>query len=53
VGRTTVNQKIDGSRWNHLGDWDFTGGWNQVALSRWTSPGDYAVADAVRVARCD
>lgn len=49
VGRKTVNQRIDGGRWNTLGTWRFTQGWNKILLSRWTTPGDYAVADAVRI----
>ena len=32
-----------------LGTWDFTAGWNRVALSRWTTPGYVVIADAVRV----
>lgn len=49
VGRQTVNQRINGGQWNRLGDWRFGPGWNRVLLSRWTSSGDYAVADAVRL----
>ena len=32
-----------------LGTFDVTGGWNRVALSRWTTEGSVVVADAVRV----
>lgn len=49
VGRATVNQRRDGGRWNHLGSWRFGWGWNRVLMSRWTTPGAYAVADAVRL----
>ncbi len=49
VGRATVNQRTQGGRWNLLGHWTFNQGWNKVMLSRWTTPGDYAVADAVRL----
>lgn len=49
VGRSTVNQTINGGQWNELGDWTFGPGWNRVLLSRWTSSGSYAVADAVRM----
>ncbi len=49
VGRAYVNQQVGGSTWNHLGDWTFGPGWNRVLLSRWTSSGSYAVADAVRL----
>ena len=53
VGRAVVDQRTDGGRWNHLGDWTFGAGWNRVMLSRWTSPGAYAVADAVRLTPCN
>jgi N-acetyl-anhydromuramyl-L-alanine amidase AmpD len=49
VGRSTVSQRTNGSRWNVLGTWQFTPGWNRVLLSRWTTPGSYAIADAVRL----
>jgi N-acetyl-anhydromuramyl-L-alanine amidase AmpD len=48
VGRTNVNQQINGGRWNTLGTWQFTAGDNQVALSRWTTSGTYVIADALR-----
>ncbi|MEQ1571167.1 MAG: hypothetical protein ABMA64_36400, partial [Myxococcota bacterium] len=49
VGRATVSQKTNGSKWNALGTWEFGSGWNRVLLSRWTTPGSYAIADAVRL----
>lgn len=49
VGRASVNQQVNGGRWNTLGTWSFTAGWNRVILSRWTSNGSYVVADAVRI----
>lgn len=49
VGRSVVSQKVNGGRWNRLGDWEFSDGWNRVMLSRWTTAGSYAVADAVRL----
>lgn len=49
VGRESVDQTGGGGRWNTLGYWTFSQGWNQVLLSRWTTPGRYAVADAVRL----
>jgi hypothetical protein len=48
VGRKLVNQRTSGSQWVTLGTWNFTPGWNTVALSRWTS-GSNVVADAIRV----
>jgi hypothetical protein len=49
VGRSTVNQRSNGGRWNVLGTWQFGAGWNRVLLSRWTGSGDYVIADAVRL----
>jgi hypothetical protein len=49
VGRSTVNQQINGKKWNKLGDWRFGPGWNRVLLSRWTSADSYVIADAVRL----
>jgi hypothetical protein len=49
VGRATVNQTVNGGRWNLLGHWRFPAGWNRVLLSRWTTAGKYAIADAVRL----
>ena len=49
VGRASVNQQVNGGKWNTLGTWSFTAGWNKVVLSRWTTEGSYVVADAVRI----
>jgi N-acetyl-anhydromuramyl-L-alanine amidase AmpD len=49
VGRASVNQQVNGGRWNTLGTWSFSAGWNRVILSRWTPDGSYVVADAVRI----
>ncbi|MBX2799651.1 MAG: N-acetylmuramoyl-L-alanine amidase [Myxococcales bacterium] len=49
VGRASVDQRSNGNRWNALGNWNFSSGWNQVLLSRWTASGSYVIADAVRV----
>lgn len=43
------NQQIDGGKWVSLGKFAFTAGWNQVAVSRWTTAGAQVVADAIRV----
>lgn len=43
------NQQVDGGKWVSLGRFRFTAGWNQVALSRWTTAGYQVVADAIRV----
>jgi hypothetical protein len=44
-----VNQQQSGGQWVQLGTYNFTAGWNVIALSRWTAPGHVVVADAVRV----
>ncbi|QRN97694.1 hypothetical protein JRI60_00980 [Archangium violaceum] len=44
-----VNQQLNGGRWNTLGTWSFTAGWNKVQLSRWTTAGYYVIADAIQV----
>jgi hypothetical protein len=49
VGRSTVSQRVNGGRWNNLGTWSFSQGWNKVLLSRWSSAGGMAIADAVRL----
>ncbi len=49
LGRSLVDQSRDGGRWNTLGRYNFSAGWNRVALSRWTTPGYVVIADAVRV----
>ncbi len=49
VGRRSANQRVNGSRWNALGTWNFSKGWNKVVLSRWTTSGDVVIADAIRV----
>jgi hypothetical protein len=49
VGRVSVNQQLNGGRWNTLGTWSFSAGWNKVQLSRWTTAGSVVVADAIQV----
>lgn len=49
VGQVSVNQRQGGGGWNELGSFEFEAGWNKIVLSRWTSPGNVVVADAVRV----
>ncbi len=49
VGRVSANQQLNGGKWNTLGTWSFTAGWNRVVLSRWTTSGYVVIADAVRV----
>jgi N-acetyl-anhydromuramyl-L-alanine amidase AmpD len=49
VGRVSANQQANGGKWNALGTWNFTAGWNRIVLSRWTTAGYVVIADAVRV----
>ncbi|EAU63094.1 N-acetylmuramoyl-L-alanine amidase [Stigmatella aurantiaca] len=44
-----VNQQVNGGKWNTLGTWSFTAGWNKVQVSRWTGTGYQVVADAIQV----
>lgn len=49
VGAGTVNQTVNGGRWNAVGTFNFTAGWNKIVVSRWQSAGKVVIADAVRV----
>ncbi len=49
LGRVSVNQQLNGARWNVLGTYDFTAGWNRVVVSRWAASGSVVIADAVRI----
>lgn len=49
VGRKNANQQVNGKKWNTLGTWNFSAGWNKVVLSRWTTEGKVVIADAIRV----
>jgi len=49
LATVSVNQQLNGGKWNTLGSWSFPAGWNKVQLSRWTASGYQVVADAVRV----
>jgi hypothetical protein len=49
VGRATRSQQVNGSKWNALGTWNFSAGWNKVVLSRWQAEGSVVIADAIRV----
>jgi hypothetical protein len=49
LATVSVNQQLNGGRWNTLGTWSFPAGWNRVALSRWTTAGSVVVADALQV----
>ncbi|HLM66643.1 MAG TPA: hypothetical protein VK358_03905 [Longimicrobium sp.] len=49
LATVSANQQANGGRWNVLGTYTFTPGWNKVQLSRWTTAGSLVVGDAVRV----
>ncbi|PZR07676.1 MAG: N-acetylmuramoyl-L-alanine amidase [Archangium gephyra] len=49
VGAGTVNQTRNGGKWNVVGTFNFTAGWNKIVVSRWQNPGKVVIADAVRV----
>ena len=49
LGTAYANQQLNGGKWNALGTYNFSAGWNKVVLSRWTTEGYYVIADAVRI----
>jgi hypothetical protein len=49
LGTAYANQQLNGGKWNTLGTYNFSAGWNKVVLSRWTTEGYYVIADAVRI----
>ncbi|HZI14723.1 MAG TPA: peptidoglycan DD-metalloendopeptidase family protein [Myxococcus sp.] len=49
LGTVKANQQLNGGKWNTLGTWSFTAGWNKVQLSRWAPEGYVVIADAIQV----
>lgn len=49
LGTVKVDMTKSGGQWVQVGTFNFTAGWNQIALSRWTTAGKVVVADGVRV----
>ncbi len=49
LATVNANQQANGGKWNELGSFKFTKGWNKVVLSRWTAEGSVVIADAVRI----
>lgn len=49
LGTAYANQQINGDRWQQVGSWCFSAGWNRVVLSRWTGASGNIIADAIRV----
>ena len=46
---SVVNQTANGGKWNQVGRFNFTAGWNKIVVSRWQNPGKVVIADAVRI----
>ncbi len=49
VGEGVVNQTANGGKWNTVGTFNFSAGWNKIVVSRWQAAGKVVIADAVRV----
>lgn len=51
LDRKFVDQKVNGGKFNSLGTYTFTEGWNSISVSRSTNPanGQHIVFDAVRL----
>lgn len=49
LGKVFVNETANGGKWNTIGTYYFTAGWNKVIVSRWTAASGTVIADAVRV----
>ncbi|HEX8440398.1 hypothetical protein [Archangium sp.] len=49
LATVNVNQQLNGGKWNTLGTYSFSAGWNKVQLSRWTTAGYTVIADAIQV----
>ncbi|WNG40261.1 hypothetical protein F0U61_46185 [Archangium violaceum] len=49
LATVSVNQQLNGGKWNTLGTWSFPAGWNKVQVSRWTTAGYVVMADGIRV----
>jgi hypothetical protein len=46
-----INEQVGGKAWTNVGTFDFTAGWNKIAVSRYTTTGSVVIADAVRVTK--
>ncbi len=49
LGVIYEDQRFNGGQWNGVGTWDFTAGWNTIAVSHWTGGEGVIIADAVMV----
>ncbi len=49
-----MNQTLNGSKWNRIGNWSFAGdSTNAVVITNATTAGSYVVADAIRIVSYD
>ncbi len=53
LGTEYMNQQNNHASWVTVGSYEFTAGWNRVAVSRWAPAGSVVIADAVRVTEVD
>jgi hypothetical protein len=49
LATVNANQQANGGRWNTLGTFSFSAGWNKVQVSRWAPEGFVVIADAIQV----
>ncbi|MDC0672082.1 golvesin C-terminal-like domain-containing protein [Nannocystis radixulma] len=49
LGTVKVNMQAGGKAWTAVGTFNFTAGWNKIAVSRWTTGNYVVIADAIRV----
>jgi hypothetical protein len=49
LGTVKVNEQVGGKAWTDVGTFNFTAGWNKIALSRYTTAGSVVIADAIRI----
>ena len=48
LGTVNINEQAGGKAWTSVGTFNFTAGWNKVAISRYTTTGFVVIADAIR-----
>jgi hypothetical protein len=49
LGTAKVNMQAGGKAWAAVGTFNFTAGWNKIAVSRWTTGNFVVIADAIRI----
>ncbi|MDC0672617.1 golvesin C-terminal-like domain-containing protein [Nannocystis radixulma] len=53
LGTVNVDMQAGGKAWATVGTYNFTAGWNKVAVSRWTTGNFVVIADAIRITDTD